>query len=99
MTDERADLQRQLAEAEARLAALPLSHTVKHPHSVMARRTALEVKITSLRARISTAPVHKLVEPVGNSVQNVHESECLDGQESETTAAVHNTPQGGPQAH
>lgn len=83
MADERTELQRKLAEAEHRLADLPLVHEVRHPHSVMARRTALEAKISSLQQRLSTAPVHNMVRPVEPPTGSVDDGPCLDDEAGE----------------
>lgn len=53
---ERAELLQRLAEVETRLAALPRADQVRHAHSVIARRTAYEVRIQALRARIEALP-------------------------------------------
>lgn len=86
----RAELQALLDQAEADLEALPRAHEVKHPHSVMARRTALEVKITSLRERVSTAPVHNGLPPVEPTGLTGDDGPCLDDQGARL---IHNSPQ------
>jgi hypothetical protein len=79
VTDERTELQRKLADAEAKLEALPLAHQVKHPDAVRAKRAALEAKVASLRQRLSTAPVHNMVRPVEPPADPVDDGPCLDG--------------------
>lgn len=92
--DTRAELQTKLAEAEARLAALPRGDQVRHPHMVVARRTALETCITSLRERLSTAPVHNGLPPVEPTGPVGDDALCLDEQGSRV---VHSSPQDNSQ--
>lgn len=96
--NERADLQRLLAEAEAKLEALPRADQVRHPHSVLARRKALEAKIKSLHNRISTMPVHNSLTAVELAAVNVDDGPCLDGDDSPDGVVANSGSQVGAQA-
>lgn len=95
--NERADLQRLLAEAEGKLEALPRADQVRHPHSVLARRKALEAKIKSLRQRISTMPVHNMLTVVETAAGNVHNGPFLDGPETPSARVANDHAQADPQ--